>query len=108
MTASPILDSAWSAPATSDHEAARLLAEAEQIATGRRNAVLAIAGAAHDVADARMLLDILGLGADEIRSAVVQHRVRTVHDSAPGPRTAQLPTKASPSRSGARRKRTAA
>ena len=62
-------ESPWSEPAASDHESARLLAEAEQQAAGRRRAARAVAGGAKDAADARVLLEILGLDAGDIRAA---------------------------------------
>jgi hypothetical protein len=68
MTAATSL-SPWSEPAISDHEAARANAEAQQHANERRCAVLVVAGAAHDKADAVTLLEMLGLGMEEIRAA---------------------------------------
>lgn len=62
-------ESPWSEPAASDHESARLLAEAEQQAAGRRRAARAVAGGAKDAADARVLLEILGLDISDIRAA---------------------------------------
>ena len=59
-------ESPWSEPAASDHESARLLAEAEQQAAGRRRAARAVAGGAKDAADARVLLEILGLDIGDI------------------------------------------
>jgi hypothetical protein len=61
--------SPWSEPSVSEHETARAQLEAEQHADQRRAAVRVIAGCASDTADARMLLDMLGLGLDDIRAA---------------------------------------
>lgn len=68
MTAATSLSS-WSEPAISSHEAARANAEAQQHENERRCAVLVVAGAAHDKADAMTLLEMLGLGIEEIRAA---------------------------------------
>jgi hypothetical protein len=62
--------SSWSEPAASDHESARLLAEAEHHAAGRRSAARAVASGARDIADARLLLGILGLDVGDIRAAI--------------------------------------
>jgi hypothetical protein len=69
MTAATTLSSPWSEPSVSEHETARAQLEAEQHADQRRAAVLVIAGAARDTSDARTLLDMLGLGLDDIRAA---------------------------------------
>jgi hypothetical protein len=73
MTASPLVDSSWSEPAASGRDSARAATEAEEQAAQRLSAVRAIAGRARDADDARRLLDILGLGADEIRAAAKGH-----------------------------------
>jgi hypothetical protein len=63
------LTSPWSGPSASSHEATRAREEAEHHADQRRCAVLAIAGSARDTADARTLLDMLGLGLEDILAA---------------------------------------
>ena len=73
MTASPLVDSSWSEPAASDRDSTRAATEAEQQAAQRLSAVRAVAGCARDADDARTLLDILGLGPEEIRAAAKRH-----------------------------------
>ena len=74
MTASPLLDSSWSDPSASGRDSTRAATEAEQQAAQRLSAVRAVAGCARDADDARRLLDILGLGSDEVRAAA-QRRI---------------------------------
>ena len=69
MTAAPSLTSSWSEPSVSEHEVARSLVEAQHHADQRRATVRVIAGAARGLDDARMLLDMLGLGQADIRAA---------------------------------------
>jgi hypothetical protein len=69
MTAAASSTSPWSEPTGSDHNAARALADAEQQAADRRRAVRAVAGAAADTRDARLLMDILGLDHADILAA---------------------------------------
>jgi hypothetical protein len=69
MTAAPSFTSSWSEPSVSEHETARSEREAEQHADQRRATVRVVAGCARDLPDAQMLLDILGLGIDDIRAA---------------------------------------
>jgi ornithine cyclodeaminase/alanine dehydrogenase-like protein (mu-crystallin family) len=69
MTAATSFTSPWSEPAISNHEAARASTEAQQHADERRAASRVIAGAARSSADARTLLDMLGLGLEDIRAA---------------------------------------
>ena len=63
------LASPWSEASASSHEASRARDEAELHAARRRSAVRVIAGAAKDVADARDLLAMLGLGVDDVLAA---------------------------------------
>jgi hypothetical protein len=71
MTELPLTSSSlMSSGSVSGMEAARLEAEAALHLENRRKAVRAIAGSCIDSADCRTLLDMLGLGADDIRSAM--------------------------------------
>lgn len=71
MTELPLTSSSlMSSGSVSGLEAARLEAEAALLIDNRRKAVRAIAGSCRDVDDCRTLLDMLGLGSDDVRAAM--------------------------------------
>jgi hypothetical protein len=75
MTSDMLSKSAWSEHSSADIGAARAEAERVQHDQERLRAIRVIAAAAHDKADARDLLDMLGLADDDIRRALDHHTV---------------------------------
>ncbi len=83
MTELPLSSSSFlSTGSVSGLEAARLEAEAALHVENRRKAVRAVAGSCVDAADCRALLEMLGLGAEDVRAAMA---VRTAPVPSPAP-----------------------
>lgn len=75
MTTDLLINSPWADHSAADAAANRVEAERAQHDTERLRAVRVIAAAARDSTDARELLSMLGLGTDDVRTALT---VRTV------------------------------
>jgi hypothetical protein len=75
MTSDLATNSPWSGSAGTDMGAMRAEAERVQHEVERLKATRIVASAAHDTADARDLLSMLGISADDIRAAVGRRTV---------------------------------
>lgn len=75
MTSDMLANSAWADHGSADLAAARAEADRLQHDTELLKAIRVIASAAHDSADAHILLRMLGADAEDIRRAVSQRTV---------------------------------
>ncbi len=69
MTSDVMTGGSWAETTTSDVLAARAEADQRQHEADRLKAIRVVAGAARDTREAALLLDILGLSADDVRAA---------------------------------------
>lgn len=70
MTSDPVHSSPWASAPDTSTEAARAAAEEVLHARDRARAARVIAACSHDLGDARLLLDMLGLDRDVIGAAL--------------------------------------